>query len=275
MNTIDRQLFFSQSIIGVPSIWENRLRCLIGVRERIHRRLVGVLFSQCFDIVNRGIGTPEDVNIGCQLALGFHKGPFDIMRELGNEATSTIAEKFQKSRPGFPGPEHPIDYYESFKRHLLIDVVDGVKIITIRRPQFMNALNDAVNNEIMQALQEDQDNSAIKGFIITGFGNQAFCAGAEIGKFPELLGDYKASLQYARDCSELLLYIDGMEKPVVAAVNGVALGGGLEIALRCHRIVATQNARFQFPEITLGIFAGNRRLCRTVPEVAQCVQSFS
>ena len=115
-------------VVNSPSLPED-------VRERIHRRLVGVLFSQCFDIVNRGIGTPEDVNIGCQLALGFHKGPFDIMRELGDEETSVIAKKFQNSRPGFPGPEHPINYYESFKRHILIDIVDGVKIITIRRPQ--------------------------------------------------------------------------------------------------------------------------------------------
>jgi enoyl-CoA hydratase/3-hydroxyacyl-CoA dehydrogenase len=113
-----------------------------------------------------------------------------------------------------------------------------------------------VNNEILSAIQEDVANNAIKGFVITGYGDRAFCAGAEIGKFPEMLGNAEASAKFARECSNLLLYIDSMQKPVVAAVNGLALGGGLEIAIRCHSIVASKNASFQFPEITLGILPG-------------------
>jgi enoyl-CoA hydratase/3-hydroxyacyl-CoA dehydrogenase len=120
----------------------------------------------------------------------------------------------------------------------------------------MNALNDEVNNEIFSAIQEDSANKAIKGFVITGYGDRAFCAGAEIGKFPEMLGNAGASAAFARECSNLLVYIDTMQKPVVAAVNGLALGGGLEIAIRCHSIVASKNASFQFPEITLGILPG-------------------
>lgn len=227
-----------------------------GIAELVRNRLLGILFSQCFDIIDRGIGTPEDLNIGCELALGFRKGPFDVMRDLGEAVTNKVTAQFQTDRPGFPGPMKSFSYYETFKRHVLIDVVDGVKIITIRRPQFLNAINDEVNNEILQALKEDSNNPDIKGFIITGYGNRAFCAGAEIGRFPEVLGNYDASLQFARDCSELFVYIDHMEKPVVAAVNGLALGGGFEIAIRCHRIVATRDARFQFPEITLGILPG-------------------
>ena len=222
----------------------------------VRGRLLGVLFSQCFDIINQGIGIPEDLNTGCQLALGFRKGPFDIMRELGEEATSSIIRQFQKDRPGFPGPERPISYYENFKRHVLVDMVDGVEIITIRRPQYLNAVNDEVNKEILAVLTEDHHKPDVKGFILTGYGHQAFCAGAEIGKFPEVLGDYDAALQFARDWSELFRFIDQMEKPVVAAVNGMALGGGFELAIRCHRIVATENAHFQFPEITLGILPG-------------------
>jgi enoyl-CoA hydratase/3-hydroxyacyl-CoA dehydrogenase len=178
------------------------------------------------------------------------------MRDLGEEETKRIIETFQKERPGFPGPVKPFSYYQDFKRHILIDVMEGVKIITIRRPQFLNALNDEVNNEILSAIKEDIDNAEIKGFVITGYGDRAFCAGAEIGKFPEMLGNYEASVQFARECSNLLVYIDTVEKPVVAAVNGMALGGGLEIAIRCHSMVATKNASFQFPEITLGILPG-------------------
>ena len=96
----------------------------------------------------------------------------------------------------------------------------------------------------------------MKGFVITGYGTAAFSAGADIGKFPSMLGNPDASAQYARDCAKVQMFMDQMDKPVVAAVNGLALGGGLEIAIRCHSMVATKNATLQFPEISLGILPG-------------------
>jgi enoyl-CoA hydratase/3-hydroxyacyl-CoA dehydrogenase len=105
-------------------------------------------------------------------------------------------------------------------------------------------------------LTQYENDPAVKGFVITGYGTAAFCAGADIGKFPEMLGDSRASAQYARDCAKVQVFMDRMQKPVVAAVNGFALGGGLEIAIRCHGMVAVQNATLQFPEITLGILPG-------------------
>ena len=105
-------------------------------------------------------------------------------------------------------------------------------------------------------LKKYANDPAVKGFVITGYGNRAFSAGADIGKFPQTLGNKDAAAKYAMDCAEVQLFMDQMQKPVVAAVNGMALGGGFEIALRCHGIVATKNAFFQFPEITLGILPG-------------------
>jgi enoyl-CoA hydratase/3-hydroxyacyl-CoA dehydrogenase len=92
--------------------------------------------------------------------------------------------------------------------------------------------------------------------VLTGYGTRAFCAGGDIGRFPSMLGDADASAQYARDCSRLLRHLDGMHKPVVAALNGMALGGGFELAARCHDIVALRDAWLQMPEITLGIAHG-------------------
>ncbi|MFB0505881.1 MAG: enoyl-CoA hydratase/isomerase family protein, partial [Thermodesulfobacteriota bacterium] len=200
--------------------------------------------------------TLEDLNLGCQIALGFRRGPFDIMGDLGDGETGRIIDQFQKDRPGMPGPRGEVSAYQDFKRHILVDQMDGVKIITMRRPQFMNALNDEVNDEILEVLKSGENDPTLGGFVITGYGERAFCAGAEIGKFPQLLGNAAASIQYSRDCSKLLRFIDGTEKPVVAAVNGLALGGGAELAMRCHRLVATGNAYFQFPEVTLGILPG-------------------
>ncbi len=226
------------------------------VGKIIRDRLLGVVFSQSFDIINRGIGIQEDLNLGCQTALAFKKGPFDIMRDLGEAETERIIKKFQAERPGFPGMEKPFSEYQDFNRHILIDDMDGVKIITIRRPHVMNATNSEMDDEILAVMKESEDNPKVKGFVITGYGEQAFSAGRDIGDFPKVLGNAEASAQYARDSSQLLYFIDQTSKPVVAAVNGMALGGGLEIALRCHSMVATRNASFQFPEITLGILPG-------------------
>jgi enoyl-CoA hydratase/3-hydroxyacyl-CoA dehydrogenase len=226
------------------------------VKSTIRDRLLGILFSQSFDIIDRGIGAKEDVNFGCQVALGFRKGPLDLMRDLGEAEVKRIMDKFQSERPGFPMPQQSYSAYQDFKRFILVDDVNGVKVITLRRPQAMNALNDELAAEVLSVLKEFENDPATKGFVITGYGTAAFSAGADIGKFPEMLGDANRSAQYARDCANVQVFLDQMQKPVVAAVHGFALGGGLEMAIRCHDIVATKNARFQFPEITLGILPG-------------------
>jgi len=226
-----------------------------GLRKTIRDRLLGVVLSQSFDVINRGIGTLEDLNLGCQIALAFKKGPFDLMRDLGEAETKRIIKKFQKERSGFPGMKKRFSEYQAFNRHILVDNMDGVKIITIRRPQVMNATNGEMDGEILAVLKEGKNDPKVKGFVITGYG-QTFSAGRDIGDFPKVLGDAEASAQYARDSSELLYFMDEMDKPIVAAVNGIALGGGFEVALRCHSMVATKNATFQFPEITLGILPG-------------------
>jgi enoyl-CoA hydratase/3-hydroxyacyl-CoA dehydrogenase len=194
--------------------------------EQIRTRLLGVLCSQAFDIINKGIGTLEDLNLGCMVGLGFRKGIFDIMKDLGEDHIKSVMADYQKVRPGMPGIEGDYSKYQNFKRNILVDEIDGVKIITMRRPQFMNALNDDVNMEILDVLKQYESDPAVKGFIITGYGDKAFCAGAEIGKFPQLLGDAASSVQYSKDCSVLLRRLDACSKPVVAAVNGMALGGG-------------------------------------------------
>jgi enoyl-CoA hydratase/3-hydroxyacyl-CoA dehydrogenase len=226
------------------------------LKQTIRDRLLGILFSQSFDIIDRGIGTREDLNFGCQVALGFKKGPLDLMHELGEGEVQRIMQKFEQERPGFPGPQNALASYQEFKRFVLVDDIDGVKVITIRRPQAMNALNDEVADEILEVLTRHEDDPAVKGFIITGYGTAAFSAGADIGRFPAMLGDSQASAQYARDCAKVQIFMDRMQKPVVAALNGLAMGGGLEVAIRCHSIVAMPQATLQFPEITLGILPG-------------------
>lgn len=222
----------------------------------VRDRLLGVLFSQSFDIVDRSIGAIEDLNLACCLALGFKQGPFDLMRDLGDHEVGRILDRFVAERPGMPLPKRGIASYQSFLRHVQVDDYEDVKVITLRRPQAMNALDDELMNEALAVLEEHEHDPGVAGFVIVGYGTRAFCAGADLGRLADVLGVEQEATQYARDCSRLLVHLDGMTKPVVAAVNGMALGGGLELAMRCHAMVALRDAWIQFPEVTLGIAPG-------------------
>jgi enoyl-CoA hydratase/3-hydroxyacyl-CoA dehydrogenase len=222
----------------------------------IRERLLGVLLSQTVDILDRGIGSAADLDMGCRIALGFRTGPLELMRRLGDEDAARILARFTRERPGMPAASRPLPAYQGFERHVLVDDMAGIKVITLRRPEAHNALHDEMTDEILALIRRYEHDDAVRGFVLVGYGTRAFCAGADIDRFPSLLGDADAAAQYARDCSRLLVHLDGMSKPVVAALNGLALGGGFELAMRCHGIVALREARMQLPEITLGIAPG-------------------
>jgi len=233
-----------------------RVEVAAATDAAVRERMLGVLFSQSFDILDRGIGQPADLDLGCRLAFSFKRGPLELMRELGESETRRIAERFVAERPGMPGPKRALAAYQDHLRHVLVDDIEGVKVITLRRPEALNALHDELTDEVLDVIRRFENDAAVRGFVITGYGARAFCAGADIGRFPSMLGDAEASVQYSRDCSRLLVHLDAMSKPVVAALNGMALGGGLELAMRCHGIVAMRKAYLQLPEITLGIVPG-------------------
>jgi enoyl-CoA hydratase / 3-hydroxyacyl-CoA dehydrogenase len=227
----------------------------------IRDRLLGILFSQSVDILDRSIGSAEDLDLGCRVAFAFRKGPLEMMRDRGEAECRRILDRFARERSGMPMPRRALAAYSRFFRFILVDdvpVAKGklVKVITLRRPEALNAIHDEMTDEILATIKAGENDDAVAGFVITGYGAKAFSSGADIGRFPSLLGDAEAAAQFARDCSRLLVYLDTCAKPVVAALNGMALGGGLELAMRCHGIVAVRDARMQLPEITLGIVPG-------------------
>jgi enoyl-CoA hydratase/3-hydroxyacyl-CoA dehydrogenase len=224
--------------------------------KKVRDRLLGILFSQSVDILDREIGNRADLDLGCRLALGFREGPLALMASTGEKETKRVLEQLATDRPGMPMPSQSLESYTKFRRNVLVDKVDDVCIITLRRPEALNALHDELNDEILDVIHEYEGDPETCGFIITGYGVRAFSAGADIGKFPTMLGDAQAATEYSRACSRVLNHLDRMQKPVVAALNGMALGGGLELAIRCHGLVAHRDAWMQFPEITLGIVPG-------------------
>ena len=142
--------------------------------EWIRMRFLGCVFSQAFDIADRNIGTSTDLNFGSVIALGYKKGIFDLMAALGPEKVTSIMQKFNAERPGFPQPTKPIEEYLDFSRDILVDRMEGVTILTIRRPQAANALSDHTCNEILAELKKGEADPSVKGFVITGYGPRAF-----------------------------------------------------------------------------------------------------
>jgi len=224
--------------------------------EWIRMRFLGCVFSQSFDILDREIGTPSDLNFGSVIALAYKKGVLDLVADLGAKKVSSIMQAFDAERPGFPQPARPIQEYLDFPRDILVDQLDGVTILTIRRPQAANALSDYTCNEILAELKRGEADPSVEGFVITGYGTRAFCAGADIGGFVATFGSHEKGQELSRGNSQVLETIDRMNKPVIAALNGLAMGGGTELALRCHSIVAMDKAFLQLPEITLGMMPG-------------------
>jgi len=145
-------------------------------------------------------------------------------------------------------------------------IEDGICIITITRPDKLNALNKDVINELGNAIDEVYNNTEIRSAIITGAGTKAFVAGADINEFLELNSTQGEGL--ARRGQQLVFdKIENCPKPIVAAVNGFALGGGCELALACHFIYASDNAKFGQPEVNLGLipgYGGTQRLTQII-----------
>lgn len=150
-------------------------------------------------------------------------------------------------------------------KNLIVRKADGLGWVTIHRPEKLNALNAETIRELKAAFEELEKDGEVKAVILTGAGEKAFVAGADIG---ELSGLDKAEGEaYAREGQALTRKIENFGKPVMAAINGFALGGGTEIALACHIRVASANARLGQPEVKLGLipgFGGTQRLARLV-----------
>lgn len=149
---------------------------------------------------------------------------------------------------------------------LLTSLENNIYTITINRPEKLNALNKTVIEELSAAIDEVYNNDEIKSAIITGAGEKAFVAGADISGFLQL--DKNAAEALARKGHQTVFdKIETSPKPIVAAVNGFALGGGCELALACHFIIAGENAKFGQPEVNLGLipgYGGTQRLTQLV-----------
>jgi enoyl-CoA hydratase len=149
--------------------------------------------------------------------------------------------------------------------NLLLNIQNSIAVVTINRPDKLNALNKKTLSELETVFQKLKDDDSVKVVIITGGGEKAFVAGADITELNKL--DMIGAKEFAENGQRVFNIIQNFDKPVIAAVNGFALGGGSELALACHFRIASENARFGQPEINLGIipgYGGTQRLTRLI-----------
>jgi enoyl-CoA hydratase len=150
-------------------------------------------------------------------------------------------------------------------KNILFEIKDNIGIVTINRPDKLNALNGDTINELEDIFDSIKENTQVSVVVITGSGEKAFVAGADISELNKL--DVLSAKEFSEKGNKVFRKIEDLGKPVIAAVNGFALGGGCELALACHIRTASENAKFGQPEVNLGIipgYGGTQRLSRVV-----------
>jgi enoyl-CoA hydratase/3-hydroxyacyl-CoA dehydrogenase len=232
----------------------------VRVRDLVSRRLLAMTFLVAATLVDEGIGTKEATDLGARVGLRWPAGPFELMNRHGTsgslELVSATAEAWRLSVPRSLADVGRTN--SPFALALVRSDIHGtIATITIDRPDTMNALNEEVIAQLRNAFRLAAADPATSGIVIAGAG-RSFVAGADIRFFIRNIesGDLERIIRFTEDGQELINEIQNCPKPVVARVHGLALGGGVEIALACDYIVATPGASLGFPETGIGIYPG-------------------
>ena len=211
-------------------------------------------------LVDEGVGTMEDTDIGARVGLRWRRGPFELMNHFGiahaRDLVAAFAARWNLPMPA--GLDKQARTGQPFRFTLVrSEVADGIATLTINRPDAMNALNEEVVAQLETAFHAAAADTAVKGIVIAGSG-KAFVAGADIRFFVRHIeaGTVDAIAAFTRRGQALLRAFETCAKPVIARLHGLALGGGVELALACHAIVATPKASLAFPETGIGIYPG-------------------
>jgi enoyl-CoA hydratase/3-hydroxyacyl-CoA dehydrogenase len=228
--------------------------------DAVADRMWAVVFMVAAALVDQEVGSVEDVDIGARVGLRWPRGPFESMNRIGVERARNLVAVLSQSW-GMVVPailrDHAKENRNFAFRLVRSKVENGVATLTVDRPDAMNALNETVVSQLTPALRAAIDDPEVRGIVIAGTG-KAFIAGADIRFFVDNIerGDMERIVSFTRAGHDLLRMIDQCPKPVVARMHGLALGGGLELALACDRIVATPKAALAFPETGIGIYPG-------------------
>jgi enoyl-CoA hydratase/3-hydroxyacyl-CoA dehydrogenase len=228
-----------------------------AAKGMIGNRLLGVVFGIAAKLVEESVAAMDDTNRGALVGLRWSRGPFGMMNDLGLDSSLEIVEEISTHNDSFLVPELLKKQATSGEpwplRDVKLEIKDEIATIIMCRPEAMNALNEKVLHELKETITQLNDELSVRAVIITGEG-PAFVAGADIRAM--LSKNRKEIRKFTSFGQGVMNDIENLEKPVIAAINGYALGGGLELALACDIRLASTEARMGFPEVGLGIFPG-------------------
>ncbi|MEC9465471.1 MAG: 3-hydroxyacyl-CoA dehydrogenase NAD-binding domain-containing protein [Myxococcota bacterium] len=232
-------------------------------------RLWGVVYHVACQLVSEGVSTPEDTDIGARVGLRWPAGPFERFNEMGLKQAASYAQNLAK-RYSLQDPTllaEQVATGSGFSLKRVVTSIEGkTAYITINRPDKLNALDPETVSQLAACFDSAAADEAVTGIVIRGAG-KAFVAGADVQFFVDKIRAERLSdiVEFTTDGQELFKRIEACAKPVVCLLDGLALGGGGELALSCHRIVATHKASMAFPETGIGIYpglGGTQRLTR-------------
>ncbi len=248
-------------------------------KAAVGERLQGVVFGVAAQLVEEGVATAEDTDRGALVGLRWARGPFGMMNKLGLDRSLELVEQVAERHDSFAVPEllrRQVATGQPWTlREVKLEVKGGIAAVTMNRPEAMNALNDKVLRELKETIAQVRDDPAVRAVIITGEG-PAFVAGADIRAM--LSAERDDIREFTSFGQGVMNDIERLEKPVIAAINGFALGGGLELALACDIRLASTEARMGFPEVGLGIFpgfGGTQRTTRLIGKGRACELIFT
>ena len=221
----------------------------------VKERMLGVVFLVCSQLLDEKVCGSVEINRGARIGLRWRRGPIDLMKKLGvNEVSRLIKLICDKYNVKFPKSVNE----ESWEmEYVKLEKVKDSAVITISRPEDMNALNEDIMCQLYEQFDKAEKDSEVKTIFITGEG-KAFVAGADIKFF---IDNIKANtldeiVRFTTFGQQVYEKIDKSKKIVIGIINGLTLGGGLELALCCDLILATPKAVFAFPETGIGIYPG-------------------
>ncbi len=229
--------------------------------EEVEKRLLGAVFTVACYLADEGVSSIEDIDRGAKIGLRWRRGPFELMNKYGIERSFEIVKKFIEKYPKLEIPyllkfhfEHkePWDF-----RYVDLEIKDNLAKIRINRPEAMNAINEDVIRQLDEQFTEAEANPDVKAIVLEGAG-KAFIAGADIQYFIKKIKQNKIDdiCEFTKYGHSVLNKIDTSDKPVIAKLDGLALGGGAEIALTTDTIIATEKGSIGFPETGIGIYPG-------------------
>jgi len=235
--------------------------------EMISNRLFGVVFGVATQIVEEGICSMEDVDRGAKVGLRWAKGPFELMNKIGIEKSYSMAQSYSElcvledGTKSWEVPEFFKNQAESKTpwnfSYVDTSISQGIATITINRPEAMNALNETVVAQLGEAVQQANEDDSVHTVVLDGAG-KAFVAGADVKFFVDKIraDSIDDIFEFTANGHKVLNSIENSSKTTIALTTGLALGGGLELALSCDYRIGTRRTQFRFPETSIGIYPG-------------------